>query len=223
MHTTISQYSGLFGLGLLTIFGFYKALPIIAEPAMAMQEETESVVLGMGCFWGAEKRMDALPGVLEVIAGYAGGDYPEPTYIKIIESERDRSKRNHVEVVKVVFDRSKTSVEQVLKGFWENHNPTEGDRQGNDIGSNYRSAIYFSSEAQKKVALKTRDIYQNALSRAGYGAITTEISSLETFYPAEEYHQDYLIKDPSGYCGLGGTGIEFPSDMSEKQGNPLTP
>ncbi len=216
MHTSISQCSGVFGLALLMLVGFYSAASVKAEPPTVMPEETESIVLGMGCFWGAEKRMEALPGVVDVVAGYAGGDYPDPTYSKILARERAREVRNHAEVVKVIFDRRKTSVKQILKGFWENHDPTEGDRQGNDVGSNYRSAIYFSSEAQKSVALMTRDIYQNALSKAEYGTITTEIASLETFYPAEKDHQDYLKKNPRGYCGLGGTGVEFPSGMDEE-------
>ncbi|MBU0500477.1 MAG: peptide-methionine (S)-S-oxide reductase MsrA [Gammaproteobacteria bacterium] len=175
----------------------------------------ESIVLGMGCFWGAEKRMAALPGVVDVMSGYAGGDYDNPSYRLLIDSERRPGVRNHAEVVRVVFDPARTSVEQILARFWESHDPTQGDRQGNDRGSNYRSAIYYGSEAQQRAALMSRDAYQKVLSTAGLGAITTEIAPLKTFYPAEEYHQDYLVKNPSGYCGLGGTGVKFPSGMAD--------
>jgi methionine-S-sulfoxide reductase len=177
-------------------------------------QKTESIVLGMGCFWGAEKRMSGLPGVVDVVSGYAGGSYSDPTYRKIIASEGRNDVVNYAEVVKVTFDPTRTSVEQILLGFWENHNPTQGNRQGNDVGSNYRSAIYYESEAQKQAALMTRDAYQKALMTAGFGNITTEIAPLKTFYPAEEYHQDYLVKHPNGYCGLGGTGVRFPSGIN---------
>jgi peptide methionine sulfoxide reductase msrA/msrB len=158
--------------------------------------------------------MAALPGVVDVISGYAGGCYANPTYKKILSSEGRNGVTNHAEVVKVIFDPTKTSVEKVLIGFWENHNPTQGDRQGNDVGSNYRSAIFYSSDSQCSAAVKTRDIYQRALAEAGFGEITTEISPLKTFNRAEEYHQDYLKKNPRGYCGIGGTQVRFPSGMS---------
>lgn len=176
---------------------------------------TESIVLGMGCFWGAEKRMAALPGVVDVMSGYAGGDREHPSYEQVLSDERRRSGRNHAEVVQVTFDPAKTSVEQVLARFWENHDPTQGDRQGNDIGSNYRSTIYYRSETQRQAAEMSRDAYQKVLSAAGKGSITTEIAPLKAFYPAEAYHQDYLAKNPNGYCGLGGTGVKFPSGMAE--------
>jgi peptide methionine sulfoxide reductase msrA/msrB len=186
------------------------------EPAMSENKEaSESIVFGMGCFWGAEKRMAALPGVLDVVSGYAGGDYPDPTYERILESEYRRGVRNHAEVVQVFFDPTRTSVGQLLAGFWENHDPTQGDRQGNDVGSNYRSAIYYSSDAQRQAAEMTRDSYQGVLTAAGFGAITTEIAPLDRFYPAEDYHQDYLIKNPRGYCGLGGTGVAFPTGLAD--------
>jgi peptide methionine sulfoxide reductase msrA/msrB len=175
---------------------------------------SESIVLGMGCFWGAEKRMSALPGVVDVISGYAGGSYSDPTYQKVLRSEGSRDVTNHAEVVKVIFDPTETSVEKVLIGFWENHNPTQGNRQGNDVGSNYRSAIFYSSESQRSAAVKTRNIYQRALTEAGFGEITTEIAPLKVFNKAEEYHQDYLKKNPRGYCGIGGTQVHFPSGMS---------
>ncbi len=174
----------------------------------------ESIVFGMGCFWGAEKRMSALPGVVAVESGYANGDI-EGSYQAVIshESALRRTKasgRNHAEVVKVTFDPSKVSLETVLIHFWENHDPTQGDRQGNDVGSNYRSAVYTSNEAQRAVALKTRDTYQAALLQRGFGSITTEIALLKKYYRAEEYHQGYLKKNPTGYCGLGGTGVPYP-------------
>lgn len=175
---------------------------------------TDSIVLGMGCFWGAEKRMAAIPGVLDVESGYANGDIAG-TYEAVLAHERllqwgRASGRNHAEVVKVTFDPARVDLESVLIVFWESHNPTQGNRQGNDVGSNYRSAVYAGSEAQLAVARMTRDVYQGALTAAGYGPITTEIAPLEAYFPAEEYHQDYLVKNPHGYCGLGGTGVGYP-------------
>jgi peptide methionine sulfoxide reductase msrA/msrB len=184
-----------------------------ANPVMS-----ESIVLGMGCFWGAEKRMSALPGVIDVVSGYAGGSYQDPTYRKVLASEYSDGVVNHAEVVKVTFDPTKTTVEQVLAGFWENHDPTQGNRQGNDVGTNYRSAIYYNSGSQKQAALKSRDIYQEALTAAGFGKITTEFAPLKAFYAAEEYHQDYLAKNPNGYCGLGGTKVKYPSGMNKEAG-----
>jgi peptide methionine sulfoxide reductase msrA/msrB len=174
----------------------------------------DSIVLGMGCFWGAEKRMAAIPGVVDVESGYANGDIAG-SYDAVLAHERAArrgatSKRNHAEVVKVRFDPARTTLEAVLIKFWESHDPTQGDRQGNDIGSNYRSAIYTNNEAQRAVALKTRDTYQPALLKAGFGAITTDIAPLKNYHPAEDYHQDYLKKNPNGYCGLGGTGVNYP-------------
>jgi peptide methionine sulfoxide reductase msrA/msrB len=212
----------LTGMVALCAFGLYphpSAAGNSREPVRQMLQPEESIVLGMGCFWGAEKRMTALPGVVDVVSGYAGGDYSDPTYRQVITAEHYPDVINHAEVVRVTFDPMVTSVEQVLAGFWENHNPTQGDRQGNDIGSNYRSAIFYNSEAQRNAALLTRDIYQKALTAAGLGDITTEIAPLRTFYPAEEYHQDYLVKHPKGYCGLGGTQVRFPSGM---KGDALT-
>lgn len=175
----------------------------------------DSVVLGMGCFWGAEKRMSELAGVVDVESGYAGGDTPRTSYRKVLEAEQQLRRgaplgRNHAEVVRVVFDPSQTTLEQVLAGFWENHDPTQGDRQGNDVGSNYRSAIYYRDETQQQIALATRDAYQEALAKAGYPAITTEIAPLKHYNRAESQHQDYLARNPDGYCGLGGTGVAYP-------------
>lgn len=181
-----------------------------------INSSSDYIVLGMGCFWGAEKRMGELPGVIDVESGYAGGDLAGADYEQILHHEEalragKTTERNHAEVIKVTFDPEKINLEAVLARFWENHNPTQGDRQGNDIGSNYRSAIYFHNEKQKAAALATAKIYQQALNDAGYGLITTEILPLKNYKSAEQYHQDYLKKNPNGYCGLGGTGIKFPS------------
>ena len=195
------------------------AILAVVLPLQALAA-TESIVLGMGCFWGAEKRMAALPGVVEVEAGYAGGDAEQAGYRDLLRLEkaiqRGRSDaRNHAEVVKVTFDPEQASLERVLIGFWENHDPTQGDRQGNDVGSNYRSAIYWTDEAQREAALATREVYQQALSAAGYGPITTEIAPLRHYNRAEAYHQDYLKKNPDGYCGLGGTEVAYPGEPAQ--------
>lgn len=186
------------------------------------REHLDAVVLGMGCFWGAERRMGALPGVIDVESGYANGEVPG-TYSDVLNTERARKlgltgKRNHAEVVKVVFDTRATTLAAVLAGFWENHDPTQGDRQGNDIGSNYRSAIYTHGDAQFATATATKAAYQTALAADGYGTITTEIQPLTRYIAAEDYHQDYLIKNPDGYCGLGGTGVKFPAQALAKLG-----
>lgn len=188
-------------IGLLSVHSLAAAVP-------------DSIVLGMGCFWGAEKHMGDVPGVIDVESGYANGDVAG-NYKSVLAAEaalrRGQSgKRNHAEVVKVTFDPAKVSLAVVLARFWENHDPTQGDRQGNDIGSNYRSAIFTRNETQLAVALKTREVYQAALTLAGYRAITTEIAPLRSYFSAEDYHQDYLKKNPDGYCGLGGTGIRYP-------------
>ena len=195
-----------------------------AKPAMNDPDgRLDSIVLGMGCFWGAEKRMSELPGVVDVESGYANGEI-EGSYRAILDHERalrfgTTSRRNHAEVVKVTYDPAKTTLETVLIRFWESHDPTQGDRQGNDVGSNYRSAIYTHAQAQQEIALKTRDTYQQALAKAGFGPITTEIAPLKTYHPAEEYHQDYLRKNPNGYCGLGGTKVKYPGSHSAAASN----
>ena len=189
----------------------------VAAPAPKPEvprEHLDAVVLGMGCFWGAERRMAALPGVVNVESGYANGEVAG-TYESVLNTERARKlgisdARNHAEVVKVVFDTRATTLANVLAGFWENHDPTQGDRQGNDIGSNYRSAIYTHGDTQFDIAKATKAAYQTALDAKDYGAITTEIQPLTRYIAAEDYHQDYLVKNPDGYCGLGGTGVKFP-------------
>ena len=185
------------------------------EKTATSEQAMDYVVLGMGCFWGAEKRMGEIPGVVDVESGYAGGDLPGAGYQDILNHERalrtgKTTARNHAEVVKVVFDPAKVTLETVLAKFWESHDPTQGNRQGNDIGSNYRSAIYYHDESQKAAGLATRTAYQKALDAAGHGRITTKIQPLKNYITAEEYHQNYLKKNPDGYCGLGGTGVKYP-------------
>lgn len=192
-----------------------------AHPNSTVHAQSDSIVLGMGCFWGAEKRMSELPGVLDAESGYAGGNNARAGYEDVLNFERRlrmgrASGRNHAEVVKVTFDPQQLSLENVLAKFWESHDPTQGDRQGNDIGSNYRSAIYYHDDAQKTLALATRDAYQQALTAAGYGQITTEILPLKNYITAEEYHQDYLVKNPDGYCGLGGVNVAYPATERTK-------
>ncbi len=165
----------------------------------------ETAVLGLGCFWGAERAFWTLEGVHTTAVGYAGGLTPNPTYEEVCSG-----RTGHAEVVLVVFDPSVIGYDQVLKAFWEAHDPTQGMRQGNDVGSQYRSAIYTTSPEQARVAQASRDAYQAALAAAGRGEITTEIAEAGPFYYAEDYHQQYLSKNPNGYCGLGGTGVACP-------------
>ena len=168
-------------------------------------EGFETAILGMGCFWGVERIFWQLPGVWVTSVGYAGGITPNPTY-----EETCTGRTGHAEVVQVVFDPQETSFGALLKAFWENHDPTQGMRQGNDIGTTYRSAIYFLDEGQKAEAEASRDAYQAALTAAGRGTITTEIAPAGPYYFAEDYHQGYLAKNPAGYCGIGGTGVVCP-------------
>jgi peptide-methionine (S)-S-oxide reductase len=165
----------------------------------------EQVLVGMGCFWGAERKFWEAPGVFSTASGYAGGYTPNPTYEEVCSGLT-----GHAEVVLAVFDPERTSYEEMLRIFWENHDPTQGMRQGNDVGTQYRSAIYCFSQAQRKAAEESRAGYQKELSAAGYGTITTEIADTQPFYYAEGYHQQYLAKNPNGYCGIGGTGVSCP-------------
>ena len=162
----------------------------------------EQVVFGMGCFWGAERKFWQAPGVYTTAVGYAGGHTPNPTYDEVCSGMT-----GHTEVVLVVFDPAVTSYAEMLRLFWENHDPTQGMRQGNDAGTQYRSAIYAYSEAQRKAAEESRTRYEADLATHGYKAITTEIADAPPFYYAEAYHQQYLAKNPGGYCGIGGTGV----------------
>ncbi|MGH7643352.1 MAG: peptide-methionine (S)-S-oxide reductase MsrA [Candidatus Dormibacteria bacterium] len=165
----------------------------------------EQAAFGLGCFWGAERDFWQLDGVYTTAAGYSGGLTPNPTYEEVCSG-----RTGHAEVVLVVFDPARVSYQQLLKTFWESHDPTQGMRQGNDVGTQYRSAIYFGSEEQRQTAEISRDHYQQALSRAGLGQIATEIVGAGPFYYAEEYHQQYLEKNKNGYCGGGGTGVSCP-------------
>jgi peptide-methionine (S)-S-oxide reductase len=165
----------------------------------------ERAVFAMGCFWGAERKFWEAPGVYSTAVGYAGGYTPNPTYREVCSGMT-----GHTEVVLVVFDPRVTSYDAMLKIFWENHDPTQGMRQGNDVGTQYRSAIYADSPAQRRAAEASRDAFQQRLLEAGYGPITTEIADAPPFFYAEDYHQQYLAKNPGGYCGLGGTGVSCP-------------
>jgi peptide-methionine (S)-S-oxide reductase len=165
----------------------------------------EQAVFGMGCFWGAERKFWEAPGVYSTAVGYAGGYTPNPTYREVCSGMT-----GHTEVVLVVFDPKATSYDAMLKIFWESHDPTQGMRQGNDVGTQYRSAIYTFTAEQKRAAEASRQAFQDRLNEAGYGRITTEIADAPPFYYAEDYHQQYLAKNPGGYCGLGGTGVSCP-------------
>ena len=166
---------------------------------------------GLGCFWGAERKFWEIPGVYSTAVGYAGGETKNPTYEEVCSGMT-----NHTEAVLVVYDPKKVSYEELLKVFWESHDPTQGMRQGNDRGTQYRSAIYCYGDEQKRAALASRDAFQNELKKKNYGPITTEIREAPTFYYAEDYHQQYLAKNPGGYCGLGGTGVSCPVGVLAK-------
>lgn len=168
--------------------------------------QCERALFGMGCFWGAERLFWQLPGVYTTAVGYSGGYTPNPTYEEVCSGLT-----GHAEVVLVVFDPSRIAYGELLRVFFEGHDPTQGMRQGNDIGTQYRSAIYYTTDEQRRLAESARDAYQRELAAAGYGAITTEIGPAGPFYYAEDYHQQYLAKNPGGYCGLGGTGVRCPS------------
>src|SRR6187549_1652972 len=174
-----------------------------------MQAGTETAMFGLGCFWGAEKKFWQTPGVVSTAVGYAAGHTKNPTYREVCSGAT-----GHSEVVLVEFDPKKVSYDTLLKTFWESHNPTQGNRQGNDVGTQYRSGIYYYGDAQRAAAERTRDEYQPALTKAGHPKITTEILPAPEFYYAEDYHQKYLQKNPDGYCGLGGTGVSCPAGVT---------
>ncbi len=171
-------------------------------------DHLQQAVFGLGCFWGAERRFWETNGVFTTAVGYAGGTTPNPDYQSVCTGAT-----GHAEVVLVVFDPAIVSYEELLRVFWESHDPTQGMRQGNDIGTQYRSTIYTGSDAQQTAAAASLEAYQTELTAAGYGPITTEIEPLKTFYYAEDYHQQYLAKNPGGYCGLGGTGVSCPTGL----------
>ncbi|HEV2973785.1 MAG TPA: peptide-methionine (S)-S-oxide reductase MsrA [Solirubrobacteraceae bacterium] len=172
-------------------------------------EGVETAIFGMGCFWGAEQVFWEAPGVYTTAVGYAGGFTPNPTYEEVCSG-----RTGHTEAVLVAFTLEQASFEDMLKLFWEGHDPTQGMRQGNDVGTQYRSAILWRGEPQQKAAIASRDAYQATLTQAGYGEITTEIAQAGQFYYAEDYHQQYLAKNPNGYCGLGGTGVSCPIGLT---------
>jgi len=185
---------------------------VLGNPiAPPFSEGLERAVFGMGCFWGAEKLFWQADGVWTTAVGYAGGYTPNPTYDEVCSGGT-----GHAEVVLAVFDPARTSYDEMLRIFWEGHDPTQGMRQGNDVGSQYRSAIYWSSEAQREAAEASRAAYQQELRAAGHGEITTEIAAAPAFYYAEDYHQQYLAKNSNGYCGLGGTGVSCPVGLARK-------
>ncbi len=165
----------------------------------------EEAFFGMGCFWGAERLFWSLAGVTSTAVGYAGGTTPNPTYREVCSG-----RTGHAEIVRVVFERARISYGELLRVFWENHDPTQGMRQGGDVGTQYRSAVLTVGEGQRRAAQESRDRYRERLAAAGYGPITTEIRRAATFYYAEEHHQQYLAKNPGGYCGIGGTGVSCP-------------
>jgi peptide-methionine (S)-S-oxide reductase len=173
----------------------------IKQPAAGGLEEA---VFGLGCFWGAERKFWQIPGVVTTAVGYAGGYTPNATYEEVCSG-----RTGHTEVVRVIYDPNKVGYEALLKAFWESHDPTQGMRQGGDVGTQYRSAIYTTTDAQQKAAEASKRTYQEALSKAHRSTITTEIRDAPEFYYAEEYHQQYLAKNPNGYCGLGGCGVAF--------------
>lgn len=178
---------------------------VTGGPLAPTGDHLAEAMFGLGCFWGAEKIFWQIPGVVSTAVGYAGGLTPNPTYEEVCTGQT-----GHNEVVRVVYDPARVSYETLVRAFWEGHDPTQGMRQGNDAGTQYRSALYYYTDEQKAIGERTRDAYARDLARAGYGAITTEIVPAPTFYYAETYHQQYLAKNPDGYCGHGGTGVACP-------------
>jgi peptide-methionine (S)-S-oxide reductase len=174
-------------------------------------EQMEQLVVGLGCFWGAERVFWQLEGVYTTAVGYAGGFTPNATYHEVCGG-----RTGHTEAVLVVFDPEKIALDEILRAFWEGHDPTQGMRQGNDVGTQYRSAVYYGSEEQRKTIEASRERYQESLTAAGLGEITTEIAPAGPFYYAEDYHQQYLAKNPNGYCGLGGTGVACPVGLGAR-------
>lgn len=202
----------IFGVAMGSILSAQK--PVEATPMPAQ----ETIVFAAGCFWGVEKHFDHFKGVISAESGYVGGNYENPTYDDVLKYRRlsNNSKIvNYTEGVKVVFDARKVDASTLIKSFWELHDPTQVNGQGNDIGNNYRSALFYTNEGQKKVALQTKKEYQSLLTNAGYGKIVTEIKPLEKFYNAEKYHQDYLAKNPFGYCPNHATGVKFQKEEVE--------
>ena len=180
-----------------------------------IEAKEQKIVFGAGCFWGVQKYFSNLKGVIKTRVGYAGGNYSNPNYDRVLayRYETPKGVKNHTEAVEVIYDDSIISTQELIKRFWELHDPTQQNRQGNDIGNNYRSAIYYTTNEQKEIALKTKEEYQKLLSKAGFGKIVTEIESLESFWEGEEYHQNYLQKHPNGYCPNHSTGVKFTTNQ----------
>jgi peptide-methionine (S)-S-oxide reductase len=185
---------------------------VTGGPLAPADDHLAEAMFGLGCFWGAEKIFWQLPGVVSTAVGYAGGITPNPTYEEVCSG-----RTGHAEVVRVVYEPARISYDELLRAFWEGHDPTQGMRQGADVGTQYRSAIYYYTDEQRNAAERTRDAYAQQLARAGYGAITTEIAEAPPFYYAETYHQQYLAKNPHGYCGHGGTGVACPIGIADAQ------
>ncbi len=184
---------------------------VLGTPLQGPWLGTEEAVFALGCFWGAERKFWQAEGVVATATGYAGGHTPNPTYDEVCSGGT-----GHTEVVRVIFNPDKTSYTALLKLFWENHDPTQGMRQGNDVGTQYRSAIYTTSEAQLREAKASAELYAERLLAAGLGGVTTEIAPVEEFFYAEDYHQQYLAKNPGGYCGIGGTGVSCPVGLLDE-------
>ena len=191
---------------------------LIFALTVSMYAKQETIVFAAGCFWGVEKHFEHFEGVMSVKSGYVGGNYANPTYEKVLKYRKNTPKNivNYAESIEVVFDNEKVTAKELIKDFWEIHNPTQGDRQGNDIGNNYRSGIFYTTDEQKKIALSTKNEYEKLLQDAGYTKITTEIKKLDKFYNAEGYHQNYLQKNPNGYCPDHATGVKFKKDVKKQ-------
>jgi len=202
-------------LFLILLFSF--GLSSEAEEKIQATSHLESIVLGSGCFWGEEKRYEAIPGVVSAVSGYADGKGVKPTYREITKSKNRFNPNNHAEVVLVVFDRNVVSVEEILEDYFEGHDPTQLNRQGNDIGTQYRSVILTINDQQREIAQRLRNEFQVLMSSRGYGKITTKIKPLVEFHYAEEYHQDYLVKNPNGYCPDHSTGVVFKGMKAQRK------
>jgi peptide methionine sulfoxide reductase msrA/msrB len=201
-----------------------KKILLLLGLSLSLYAKTQTIVFGGGCFWSVEKYFETLDGVTNVTVGYSGGSYANPTYEMVLKHRKNADGvTNHAEVVEVVYDDSNISTERLIESFWELHDPTQGDRQGNDKGNNYRSALYYTTDAQKEMAFSTQKKYQKLLTKAGYGMITTEIKALDKFYSAKEHHQNYLAKNPSGYCPNHTTGVKFENSKDITESKNISP
>lgn len=192
-----------------------KITEITIDTDLPMSVDSDTLVLGLGCFWGAEKRFEAMPGVINVVSGYADGRGFAPTYRNITQAQHRFNDDNYAEVIQIEYNPSQISTETLLKAFYEMHDPTQANRQGNDIGTQYRSTILYTNDAQKAIAQEVTQAFQPLLTKAGYGTIQTKIKALDVFHPAEEYHQDYIAKNPNGYCPDHSTGVRFDGSVTQ--------